>query len=228
MCMVKIIAHRGYVKNYPENTLPAFKAALAYGADAIELDVHQTHDGELAVYHDYYLNDSVISDLSLQEVKAANKSIPTLAEVFELIGDKLHYEIELKGFTEDFLRKVLALASSYRLLNVIEFTSPHPYILSRIKQLEPACKTGIFVVLPPDWMGKTLCQTLAINNALLGSVNVLHCPLKVIDNSFIKTAHAQNLLVHAANCNTAEALSTAFKLQVDQLSTDNLELLKFR
>lgn len=47
-----IIAHRGNSQRYPENTLPAFEAAVDDGADMIELDVTLTVDGHFVVIHD--------------------------------------------------------------------------------------------------------------------------------------------------------------------------------
>lgn len=49
---VRIYAHRGASAELPENTMPAFRRALALGADALELDVHATSDGVLVVSHD--------------------------------------------------------------------------------------------------------------------------------------------------------------------------------
>jgi glycerophosphoryl diester phosphodiesterase len=51
--MPQIFAHRGARRVAPENTLPAFAAALDMGADGIELDVHRTSDGQLVVIHDF-------------------------------------------------------------------------------------------------------------------------------------------------------------------------------
>lgn len=47
-----LIAHRGGARLAPENTLPAFELAARLGADAFELDVHLTADGEVVVFHD--------------------------------------------------------------------------------------------------------------------------------------------------------------------------------
>ena len=47
-----IIAHRGYKKKYPENTLAAFKAAMDAGVPMIELDVMLSRDRKLVVIHD--------------------------------------------------------------------------------------------------------------------------------------------------------------------------------
>lgn len=50
------IAHRGLAGLFPENTIPAFEAALYSGADLIELDVVLTSDHRLLVMHDPYLH----------------------------------------------------------------------------------------------------------------------------------------------------------------------------
>jgi len=52
----QIIAHRGASGLLPENTLAAFKLALAMQAEGIELDVHLTADGKPVVIHDRRVN----------------------------------------------------------------------------------------------------------------------------------------------------------------------------
>ena len=47
-----LAAHRGDRKTAPENTMPAFEKAIAFGVDMIETDVHMTKDGELIIMHD--------------------------------------------------------------------------------------------------------------------------------------------------------------------------------
>lgn len=47
-----VIAHRGASAYYPENTMPAFRAAIDMRADMVELDVQLTADGEVVVFHD--------------------------------------------------------------------------------------------------------------------------------------------------------------------------------
>lgn len=47
-----ITAHRGNSADFPESTLPAFADGIACGADWLELDVHQSLDGQLVVCHD--------------------------------------------------------------------------------------------------------------------------------------------------------------------------------
>ena len=50
--MTKIIAHRGFSGQYPENTLLAFAKAIETGAEMIELDVRLTADEQIVVIHD--------------------------------------------------------------------------------------------------------------------------------------------------------------------------------
>ena len=47
-----VTAHRGNSGECPENTLAAFRSAIAAGADWVELDVHRTRDGKLVISHD--------------------------------------------------------------------------------------------------------------------------------------------------------------------------------
>jgi glycerophosphoryl diester phosphodiesterase len=56
------IAHRGGAGLWPENTMAAFRNALAMGVDGFELDVHITRDGEIAVYHDEALKPDITRD----------------------------------------------------------------------------------------------------------------------------------------------------------------------
>ena len=49
--MPQNIAHRGYRAQYPENTMAAFREAVAVGADALETDTHLTKDGVVVLSH---------------------------------------------------------------------------------------------------------------------------------------------------------------------------------
>lgn len=101
-------AHRGLFDNktVPENSLEAFRRATELGF-GIELDVQLTADGHVVVFHDYTLTrvcgaDVKLSDLTLDELRAhrllgSQYTIPTLAEVLELVDGRVPLLIELKG-----------------------------------------------------------------------------------------------------------------------------------
>lgn len=78
------IAHRGAAHLWPENTLTAFRNALAVpGCDGLELDVQLTADGQAVVHHDYALKPDFTRDASgaWLEAPGPNLSDLTLAEV---------------------------------------------------------------------------------------------------------------------------------------------------
>jgi len=70
-----VVAHRGYHREQPENSLAAIRATAAVGADLVELDVRHTVDGALVLMHDSSVQrttDGVgeVSELTLAEVQA--------------------------------------------------------------------------------------------------------------------------------------------------------------
>ena len=96
-----IIAHRGFSGRYLENSFTAVRAALELGVDLVEIDVHETRDGELIVFHDYRLKRicsvrGKVRDTTLSAIKLLNPDIPTLAEVLRLCRGKARVLIEIK------------------------------------------------------------------------------------------------------------------------------------
>ncbi len=99
-----LVAHRGYAKHYPENTLVSIRAALDAGIGAVEFDVQLTADRVPVVLHDASLRrtagvDREIFDLPLARAREidvgepqrfgaafAGVTLPTLAETVELLG----------------------------------------------------------------------------------------------------------------------------------------------
>jgi glycerophosphoryl diester phosphodiesterase len=93
-----VIAHRGASAYERENTLAAFRAAAALGADAIELDVRRTADSVLVVHHDPALADgSVIVELRADELPA---HVPSLADALLACG-ALRVNVEIKNLPPD-------------------------------------------------------------------------------------------------------------------------------
>ncbi len=56
MKKIRLQAHRGVSTDYPENTLPAFSAAVKMGYDIIELDAKYTKDNVCVLHHDRTVN----------------------------------------------------------------------------------------------------------------------------------------------------------------------------
>ena len=91
--MIDVFAHRGLHIVERENTIAAFRAAVALGVDGVELDVRRTRDGVLVVHHDSSVNSLLIA----QSVRSAlPEYVPTLAEALESL-DGVAVNVEIKN-----------------------------------------------------------------------------------------------------------------------------------
>jgi glycerophosphoryl diester phosphodiesterase len=100
-----IIAHRGASAEQPENTLAAFRRALALKVDGIELDVQLTRDGVPVVFHDATLRRltgqpgrlAAKTWRSLETLRVhSTEPIPRLTDVLALTRGHAVVQIELK------------------------------------------------------------------------------------------------------------------------------------
>jgi glycerophosphoryl diester phosphodiesterase len=105
-----VIAHRGaWGRAAPgapaENTLEAFEAAIALGADMIELDVRRTRDGRLIVFHDARVKTVPTSSMRYEaiRIKGTRSRPPLLEEVLALTKGRIALNLEVKepGYVED-------------------------------------------------------------------------------------------------------------------------------
>ena len=101
-----ITAHSGCEKT-PDNSREHILAAIASGAEMIEVDVRQAADGTL------YLSHDVPEDVSVR---------PLLKELFELVAPQENLEMNLDVKTEGLIEPVMALAKEYDLASRIVFT----------------------------------------------------------------------------------------------------------
>ena len=100
----KIVSHRGEHDNNMvfENTIEAFDLSYEKGVWGIEFDVRWTKDLHPVVIHDSDLKrvfgiDLTIGDVTRDELKLRCPAVPSLAEVVEKFGKKLHLMIEIKA-----------------------------------------------------------------------------------------------------------------------------------
>jgi glycerophosphoryl diester phosphodiesterase len=144
-----VIAHRGAwgtaVPNTPaENTLEAFDAAIALGADMIELDVRRTRDGQLVVFHDARVKAVPTSSLPYDALttKPTKGRPPLLQDVLKLTKDRIALNLEIKetGYIEDTI-ELLRPFGLERFL-VSSFLDD---VVREAKTLAPELRTGLLV-----------------------------------------------------------------------------------
>jgi len=117
---MKIIAHRGFSKEYPENTIIAFEKAMEVGVDMIETDVRLSSDNIPIIFHDEKLTRIAESEHEpesqlVHELKKldagrwfhesyATHDIPTLDELLTCINQQTELILEMKFRAHTFVR----------------------------------------------------------------------------------------------------------------------------
>ena len=150
----KVIAHRGYSSNAPENSIAAYKLACNYDFYGIECDVHKTKDGIFVLNHDANMKKTYgvnlkIAECTYDEIKDykiinannveeyPNETIPTIEDYLEIIknSDKVAV-IELKGdLTYNDLLNLSIIIDSYNIDSRLEFISFKPNILKNMRNI---------------------------------------------------------------------------------------------
>lgn len=156
------VAHRGASAAAPENTLAAFRAALELGADGVELDVQLSRDGEVVVCHNTTVDQTTdghgpLRDMTLAELRTldagswfgpefAGERIPTLQEVFDLIGNRALLNVEMKtvGLRSDGLEaRVAEVIATNSLHRQVIVSSGNPLALWRLRCIDPRILLGL-------------------------------------------------------------------------------------
>ena len=120
MSQPTVFAHRGFAGAYPENTVAAARGAVDAGADAVEIDVQPTADGDVVVFHDRRLDGGAESDgltdrtgvvweQSTADVTAArvlgtDECVPRLEAILRAIPEDVAVNVELKNPGSDAVR----------------------------------------------------------------------------------------------------------------------------
>jgi len=95
---VKVIAHRGEHREHPENTLPAYRAAIDLGCDYIEVDVRTTADGALVAIHNETLGGRV-EDMTFAEIRKVDAGVPAFDDVLALARNRIEVYVDAKRVT---------------------------------------------------------------------------------------------------------------------------------
>jgi len=157
-----IVARRGARAHAPENTLTAFELAIEHGADAIEMDVQFTSDGELIMMQGMDVDEisdgtGRIRSHQLEEIKEldvgswfasefAGARVPTLTEVLDALAGRVKFVLELKTFSrksegmEDLAWEQIERRG---LVNDVTVTSFNLFALRRLKKIAPDLRTGL-------------------------------------------------------------------------------------
>jgi glycerophosphoryl diester phosphodiesterase len=222
-----VIAHRGASAEKPENTLAAFRRALALGVDGIELDVQVTCDGVPVVFHDFTLRrltgqpgrlvDKKWVDLKKLRVHGA-EGIPRLADVLSLVRGRAVVQIELKrGALVAPVVRVIQRAKAARWVNLASF---EPKLVRAAGRLAPAIPRTLI----SDGRGGAARLLKLMTAANASGLSVHHAAVR--RRAFVGRIHAKGATLWCWTINDARTARRLAGWGVDGLLGDNPALLR--
>lgn len=223
---IDITAHRGSSKAAPENTMPAVAAAVEELADFVEIDVQETKDGVVVLFHDNTLrrvagSNVSISNMTWEELDQVDVgkwfskeyegvTIPTLAEVLEFCKGKIYLNIEIKNMGNEsrLPEKVLQLVEQYEMGNQCVITSTNLKYLRVVKQFQPEMKTGyILSAAYGDYFSDSAVDFISIRSGF-------------VNERVVKAAHESGKTIHVWTVNVKSEMERLKMLGVDNVITD--------
>jgi glycerophosphoryl diester phosphodiesterase len=233
---VQVLAHRGASAYAPENTLSAFRLAIEQKADWLELDVQQTKDGRLVVFHDLRMERTTngfgpLRDLTLEQVQQldagswyassfAGERVPTFEEVVALAresGIRIFPEVKDPRFypgIEERMAAVIA-ANDYEdntIVQSFDMTS-----LERLRQANPRLKLAALYT-----------ATAPLRGDPPAGVTVVGPPWEMVDSdpTLVRDAHAQGRQVVVWSVDTPSPIRELLDARVDGIITSRPDVVR--
>lgn len=225
----QVTAHRGFSHVAPENTMPAFQAAIDSGADYIELDVQLTADEQLVVFHDDRIDRTTngkgmlknYTYEQLQQFSAGSwfgkdgefddVKIPLLTEVLDLVGNDIMLNIEIKrsGEPKKTAERVVELVKEYGIANSCYITSFSYDALKKVKQLDPKIKTGYIANL-----------STATSYSRLPYIDAVSMNYLFVNQSVVNSAHHNGKRIFVWTVDRQSEVQRMMALGVDNIITN--------
>jgi glycerophosphoryl diester phosphodiesterase len=239
-----VAAHRGGAALWPENSLLAYRNALALGVDFLETDVHLTADGEIVVVHDPTLDRTTnaagpvagrrLADLAPVRLRAADgtrtdEPLPTLGQLLDLLAPsraRLLLEIKVDSTRRPYPGiedKVLALVGARGLGPRVAIMAFQPDTLRRVRALDAAIPTVLLI-------GRARMErdgaAVVVQEARDVRASHLAIDHRALDAAAVAAARAAGLVLGAWTVNTEPDLRRMIDLSVDVLITDRPDLAR--
>ncbi len=235
-----IIAHRGFKRLYPENTMASFEAAILSGAHMIELDVTLSRDRKMVVIHDDTLDRTTdgkgfVQETDLTEIlkldagswfdpRFKGEKVPTLEEVVACCGRRTFINIEIKESAYEakerpdcIEQKIVSLIQSQKCGHRVLISSFQPEILLRIAKLDSRLLLG-FLTEEPD--AESVFQFAGKLDLYSWNPEAMS-----VTEGLVQEIHKQNIRVFPYTVNSVSEANALVEKQVDGLFTDDPALM---
>ena len=228
---VVVMAHRGASHAAPENTLAAIRAAIDEGADWVEIDVQETADGQVVVFHDSDFMKLAKRPLKIWQARASDlaaidigswfgpefqqERVPTLAQVLELCRHRIGVIVELKYYGHDqrLEERVAELIEAHDMTSQTMLMSLKAEGVRKMKALRPKWKVGLLMSVSTGRLDKIEADFLAVN-------------ARFASRQLVRAAHQQGKPVYVWTVNDAASISAMVGRGVDGLLTDRPALAR--
>jgi len=233
---IQVLAHRGASAYAPENTLAAFRLAIEQRADWLELDVQQTKDGHLVVFHDLRMERTTdgrgaLRDLTLEQVRQldagswygprfAGERIPTFEEVVSLAREqnvRIFPEVKDPRLYPGIEERMAAVISAYEYEDRTIIQSFDMTPLERLRHLNPRLKLAALYTAASPLRGDPP-----------PGVNVVGPPWEMVtgDPTLVRDAHASGRQVVVWSVEGTSAVRPLLDARVDGIITSRPDVVR--
>ena len=218
--MALVYAHRGLHVEERENTVDAFKGAVALGVDGVELDVRRTADGQLVVHHDAIIDGVAISESTFVDLP---DYVPTFEDAMAACrGTSVN--VEIKNIRHDsepsyddsgeFARHVLEDLYRFELATTALISCFDLATCALIRSLDPTIGVGWLLAWSVELSG-------AMDRAKDLGFTGIHPYFQMVDERAVDRAGELDLDVNVWTVNAPDDIASMHALGVDRIITDD-------
>ena len=229
----RICAHRGFNTIAPENSMPAFGAAVAMGAQEIEFDLWPTKDGEIVSIHDCTLDrvsngTGKVYDHTLKELQSLdfgskfgesfkNLKIVTFEEILKKFSGRVVMNVHIKPLENDYptelMKKIVSLVRRYDAAKYVYFMLERDNDIKRFKEYAP----DIAICVGHDFSRNWAIVDRAIE---LGAQKVQFFK-PYINREMVEKAHANGIICNVFYADTVSEAKEFLEMGVDTILTND-------
>lgn len=218
-----IIAHRGASKLAgTDNTIESFSLAISLGADFVEMDVRQTKDKKLVVFHDDIIDDTPIKFLTYDELNQKTKDkgylVPLFEDVLKLCQGKIKLDIELKETGYEF--KVLSLIKKYFSYDTFMIKSFLDTAVKKVELLDKKVNTGLLLGYKKADVKRRVNEFLPKRRLSLLDVDFVSPNYKLVTWDYMLRMRILKKKVYVWTVNDEKIIKKLLKKGVDGIITD--------
>jgi glycerophosphoryl diester phosphodiesterase len=219
-----IIAHRGDSSNALENSLEAFRLALAVPVDMIELDVRMSRDEVLYVMHDKQTGRTCDRDIDIEAASASEiaglklrngEPLPLLGDVLKLAAGKAGVNIEIKS---DRAGAVLSR-------HIFQHGFPGPIVVSSFKEGELQAVRDVMGDLPAAVIYDAFSLPYVEDYRRRGYTSI-SLRKNTVTEPLIKACHKQGIRVFVWTVDEEEEMKKFIGWNIDAIYTNKPRVLR--